>query len=258
MDSGSTTTSIKPVSATVSAAFTPQSSKASTMDSGSTTTSIKPVSATVPAASTPQSSKASTTDSGSTITSIKPVSATVSAASTPQSSKASTTDSGSTTTPIKPVSATVPVASTPQSSKASTTDSRSTTTSIKPVDPPNCYTVGKGTYPALYCNLYYECLDKGVLHVFERYKRALRRCEGDLIYDDSSKSCIVGTCTSLSVAPYCARSGKHPAEKCNQFYQCTRIGWHRPIFDYELQLKTCGFNKIFDPRIKRCVPGSCR
>ncbi|CAH1975975.1 unnamed protein product [Acanthoscelides obtectus] len=47
-------------------------------------------------------------------------------------------------------------------------------------------------------------------------------------------------------------AGNYPAQKCNQYYKCTKIMWW-----YNIQLQTCRNGRIFDLSSRRCERGSC-
>nr|CAI5852556.1 unnamed protein product [Callosobruchus analis] len=130
---------------------------------------------------------------------------------------------------------------------------------LSTVTPPNCKKVGQGIYPAKYCNQYYECLERGL--IIRRYKRVLRTCPDDLIFDVSSETCAVGTCNPKSVAPDCRtrREGRFPAESCREFYECSPFFWPRfPPKDYDLILKACKPDEVFDANKQKCVKGACK
>ncbi|CAH1986162.1 unnamed protein product [Acanthoscelides obtectus] len=157
------------------------------------------------------------------------------------------------------------------SADAQTPDPTTTTQPPTSVTPPNCREVDRGHYPAKHCNQYYECLRHDFILFPSRYKRVLRTCHHNQTFDASSGRCTEGTCSPKSVAPVCVCTGKYPAENCREYYECKAFLWPpaplllSPSFrwnlllhwDYELLLRTCQPDEVFDGHKRRCVQGSC-
>ncbi|KAJ8957694.1 hypothetical protein NQ318_017586, partial [Aromia moschata] len=107
---------------------------------------------------------------------------------------------------------------------------------------PRCTSIRNYTCPVY--NMYYECVevDDGY------YELLVKTCPSLQIFDENSLQCIVDK-SSVTI-PTCAGPGKYPCPITNKYYECVESDEG----DYQLVVRTCSSEEIFDRKTLDCVP----
>ncbi|KAJ8925885.1 hypothetical protein NQ315_009737 [Exocentrus adspersus] len=136
----------------------------------------------------------------------------------------------------------------------STCDSETSTTAPPEDDcgcTPPAVCTESGTYPSENCSQYYECVESNGV-----YELVIQKCPAGQGYNRTQLQCIsdeacgASSATTTPTNTECVSVGKHPAENCNQYYECVEVTWY-----YERVLQTCPDGQIFNQTISECNPG---